>query len=205
MNTQRTRRLLIVAFALSLLIHVLFAANVRWRPASVETEVEHVSIVQRMRILRVTPPPTTPAPPRPHPAPSNIPKSHATPSSGRGTEVAAVTQPTPAPTQLPTPAPSPTADCMKSDALAAVTVTPDPPAEIPPAARADATSGTTRVRVDLSDRAVITAVAIATSSGNPGLDLIAETQARAAQYSPATHACKPVASSYYFEVKWAPW
>ena len=61
-----------------------------------------------------------------------------------------------------------------------------PPPEIPATVRADATNGTTHVRVDLTDHGVITAVAITSSSGNPALDLIAETAARAAQFSPAT-------------------
>ena len=53
MDSQRTRRLLLVAFALSLLIHLMFAAGVRFRLSSPEESVEHVTILHRMRIARI--------------------------------------------------------------------------------------------------------------------------------------------------------
>ena len=80
-----------------------------------------------------------------------------------------------------------------------------PPPDIPAGARGAATNGETHVRVDISDRGVVTGATVTTSSGNTSLDFVAETLARAAQYSPATHQCRAVASSYDFTARFIPW
>ncbi len=204
MDTQRTRRLLLVAFALSLLIHVLVAAGVRWRSGTLEQSVERVTIVHRMRIAHVQPPPHTPVPPQPRRVPSNVPKSHSTRVGNRGVQTVALAQPTATPTPAPTPAASATPNCSNQDTSAAMVASPPPP-DIPANARGDATNGTTHVRVELDNRGVVTGATVTTSSGNPSLDLVAETLARAAQYSPAMHQCKAVASSYDFTARFIPW
>ncbi len=202
MNQQRTRRWLLVAFALSLVIHAILAVNVRWHLGSIENSVERVSVVHVVRIAHVVPVPHTPPPKPPKAAPAiKAPKTISSRPSGRGTAVTAVT---PAPTHAPTPAPSPTANCMTADTQAAILATPPPP-EIPPNARGDAASGTTHVRVNLDSKGAITGTSIVLSSGNASLDLIAETMARAAQYAPATHACKGIAGTYDFTAKFIAW
>lgn len=202
MSTKRTRRLLLVAFVLSLLIHTLFAANVRWHLGSLEQTVERVSIVHRMRITKATPPPSTPPPFRPKVAVA-APNVLARPSA-KGTEVVAAARATAPPTPAPTPVPSATANCLAVDTSPAVVASPPPP-DIPPDARGDGVSGTTHVRVDIDARGVVTAAVVTASSGNAALDLIAQASARAAQYSPATHACKAIAASYDFAMKWIAW
>jgi len=203
MNARRTRRLLLVAFVLSILIHTLFALSVRWHVGSQEDAVERVTIMHRLRIARVTPPPPTSAPPA-RPAPTAAPTARSTQAAGQnGTVVGAIAR-TPEPTAAPTPNPKPTVNCVTEDTRAAIAASPPPP-EIPPNARGDATNGTTHVRVDLDDHGVVKATTITETSGNTGLDLVAETMARAAQYTPATHACKAVASTYDFTAKFVPW
>ncbi len=80
-----------------------------------------------------------------------------------------------------------------------------PPAEIPPAVRAQATSGTARVRVSLDRHGVVTGTTVTQSTGNASLDLIAESMANGAHYAPAYANCKAIASTYVFGVKFAAW
>ncbi len=203
MNQQQTRRLLLVAFLLSLLIHAILAVNVGWHLPSVDNSVERVSVVHVLRIAHVVPPPHTPPPQPPKTAPAiKVPKTVSNRPSVRGTPVAAIAAASP--THAPTPAPSATSNCMMEDTQASIVATPPPP-DIAPGARGDATSGTTHVRVDLDSKGVITGTSVTVSSGNSSLDLIAETMARAAQYAPATHACKAVASTYDFKAKFIAW
>jgi TonB family protein len=61
------------------------------------------------------------------------------------------------------------------------------------------------VNVKLDERGGVVDVAIAASSGDPSLDQLALTTAKFAQYTPALHLCKAVASSYAFKVKFAAW
>ena len=79
------------------------------------------------------------------------------------------------------------------------------PADIPLAARSQGTDGTTLVDVKLDAKGSVTGAAISQSSGNASLDVVALGMARDATYSPATHDCKPVASTYTFSVKFAAW
>ncbi|HVA26829.1 MAG TPA: TonB family protein [Candidatus Baltobacteraceae bacterium] len=205
MNQQRTRRLLLVAFLLSLLIHAILATGVRWHLASVDNSVERVSLVHILHVAHVVPPPHTPPPPPkpPKAAPAiKAPKTVSSRPGGRGTPVAATA--VASPTHAPTPAPSPTSNCMTQDSQASIVASPPPP-DIPSNARGDATSGTTHVRVDLDNKGIIIGTSVTVSSGNSSLDLIAETMARATQYAPATHACKAIASSYDFKAKFVAW
>lgn len=206
MSWGRGRRLLLAAFLISLLIHLIWAVLVRRTLPPKETQVETVTIRHRLTMTRMpTPPPRPKRTPVPHPAATSRPlprATHATQSVGaRG----GIGRATAAPTPLPTPAPTASANpCEKSDIDAVVSSTPAPP-DIPIAARAQGTSGITLVAVKLDAHGAITSAAISQSSGNTSLDVIALAMARDSTYSPATHDCKPVASTYTFSVKFVAW
>lgn len=205
MDKQRTRRLLLVAFALSLLVHTLFAAFVHWHAGTVEQtpQVIDVRITHPMRIARIVPTPPPTPPPSPRPAPSAPHLTRRTTGAGPGrSDVAQV--PTPAPSVAPTPVSSATPNCQKLDIPASISQTPDPP-EIAPAARADATNGTARIRVQLDTNGNVTGTAVIASSGSTSMDLVAVELAKAARYAPATHQCKTVASTYDFTARFYAW
>jgi len=197
---------LIAAFAISLLIHLLWAFLVRRTPPTSETQIETVTIRHRLTMTKMpTPPPLPKRTPVPHPAPTSRPLPRATQATqsagGQGGNAHATTPPTPEPTAAPTGTPNP---CRNNDIDAVVLSTPPPP-DIPVAARAEGTSGTTLVDVKLDARGTVTGAAVSQSSGNPALDVVAVGMARDSTYSPATHDCKPVASTYSFSVKFVAW
>lgn len=215
MTPQRARRLLLIAFAISLLIHVVVMSGVRSPFGPYKDETQTVVSIQHVRALRLTrqptPPPRTPPPvtPKPQPsarstAPPNPHPARTAGSNGIGTGAppsggAPHTTPPSA-----TPKPSPTPNCATSDTVALLTQTPPPP-DIAPDARGAATNGTTTVRVSLDANGTIQQTAVVQSSGNTSLDLVAVSMARAARYTPATHACKPIASEYMFKARFAAW
>ncbi len=215
MDARRTRRLLIAAFALSLIIHLIIASGLRWPFGTTrdETEVVHVEHLRVTRIARVaTPPPHTPPPQTPPPTASPAPARSAAPhrpsrnpggilpvaSGTAGTAATAV------PSPAKTPAPSPSVPCANNDLPATIAASPAPQ-EISPEARAANVSGTARIRVSLDDKGTVQSATVATSSGNSSLDLVAVSMARSAQYNPAHHDCKPVASDYTYSVKFVSW
>ncbi len=213
MNPQRARRLLILAFALSLLIHLILATGIRWPfgPSKEQVAtVERIEHVRALRIARQTPPPKTPPPvtPSPHPpAPAATPNpKKAKPAGGRG--IGPPSGPGAPPTAPPSPAPTPkataTPNCATADTAAFLAESPPPP-EIAPDARGAATSGTAKVRVALDANGAVQQTTVVQSSGNTSLDLVAVTMARDARYTPATHACKPIASNYIFSAKFVAW
>ena len=207
MTTKQTRRLLIVAFALSLLVHLIVVLFVHWpyrRPSDV-VAVVHIEHIRPLRIARMTPPPRTPAP-APTAAPTIAPRRIAKRAvSTNGTHPAAAAPPASTPAASPpTPVASATPNCAKTDTPVTVAASPPPP-EIPPGARASTTGGTARVRVDVNAQGAVTSATIAQTSGDSQLDLIAMSMARAAAYAPAMHACKPVASQYAYTVKFIAW
>ncbi len=207
MDAKRTRRLLFLAFAISLLVHVVVASGVHWpelmRP---QDQPEVVAIVHVARLIherRVpSPPPRTPAP---KPVATSAQKPIAagkSPGSGTGGSGRATEAPSAAPA---TAAPSPVAPaCTKGDIAPAITASPTVP-EIAPSARGAATNGTTRVRVTLDAQGAVQKTLVVDSSGNPALDLVAITMARAAQYSPGLHDCKAVAADYTFTLRFQSW
>ena len=81
---------------------------------------------------------------------------------------------------------------------------PSPP-DIPPAARANGTSGVAMVRVQLDENGQVTGAGVTQSTGNSSLDIVAVAMARDARYTPALHDCKPVAGAYTFSVKFFAW
>lgn len=217
MSASRARNVLIAAFAISLLIHLLLAGYIRWPfGQSTENEIVKVRQITIARITPHTPPPTPPPTPIPTPRttpaarPSIIPPAVTTKGS-RGPRVARVTAPisgaTPAPvaTPVPTPVATPVAQaCMQHDISPAVSATPAP-VEIPPQARASKTSGTAAIQVQIDPQGRVTDAIISQSSGSTALDNVAAQMAKGATYTPALVKCKPVASTYTFTVKFAAW
>ena len=206
MDARRARRLLIAALILSLLLHGIIALSVRWRVTPPRGAPQRVTIARR-DIIRITArvpvsPPPSPAPATPRPAAERHPvepqKVQALAPGQRG-PVRPIAARSPQPARTAAAAP-----CAKTDEPAAVAVEPPAP-EIPVAARARGTSGTTSLNVKLDERGGVVDVAIAASSGDPSLDQLALTTAKFAQYTPALHLCKAVASSYAFKVRFAAW
>jgi TonB family protein len=207
MTAKQTRRLLIVAFVLSFLIHLLVVLFVRWpfRPPEEQVQIVHVTRVRPIRIARVTPPPPPPSP-APTVAPATAPPRRPAHQAVHGT-TAGPTAATPAPTPAapsPTPAPTATLNCAKSDTPVEIAASPAPP-EIPAAARTTTTGGIARINVAVNAAGAVTAASIAQTTGDSQLDLIAVEMAREARYTPATHGCKPVASQYAYTVRFVAW
>jgi TonB family protein len=218
MNNRQTRRLLIVAFALSLLIHAAVATRINWsfREPTENVEVVHVQrVTQQKRIaLMPTPPPRTPSPP-PTPIPTRAPRAAPKSVKPLGKPAAhgyrpapvGVAATTPAPTQAPTPAatatPSP-ASCAKGNVPSELTASPAPP-DIAPQVRAQANSGTATIRVTLDASGAVQNATVIQSSGNTSLDFVALSMAKSAQYTPAYENCKAVASTYNFSAKFVAW
>ncbi|HTX59752.1 MAG TPA: TonB family protein [Verrucomicrobiae bacterium] len=205
MNARSGRRLLIAAFALSLLIHLILAINLHPRREAEPAGVEQVQIEHRsLTIVARTPPPPPKLRHTPSPrasGPVTKPKPKAELAAGGGAS-RATAPPTPEPTPAPTAAA--VAACMNGDIAPAVIESPPPP-DIPVDARAEGTSGTTVVKVQLDAGAAVTGTTVLQSSGNPALDILAVAMSREARYSPALHACKPTPGTYEYSVKFVAW
>jgi TonB family protein len=204
MSVRQSRNLLLIAFAISLLIHLIFALNFHRRGSESPTDIEVVQIEHRSIQINVqkTPPPVRPKhTPAPVSSPAPKPTASGSKPAGNGGKAVATPAPTPAPTAAATVASNP---CGRNDAEAALTTPPTPPV-IPVSARGDGTSGTTVVKVQLDDKGAVLATAVAQTSGNQALDLIAVGMARDASYTPASHNCKAVAAAYEFSVRFAAW
>ena len=153
MSVRQSRNLLLIAFAISLLLHLMFALNFHRRGSESPTDIEVVRIEHRSIMIRVqkTPPPR--AHPKQTPAPTSSPAPKPTASgskpAGNGAESIATSAPTPAPTAAATVATNP---CGRNDAEAALTTPPTPPV-IPVSARGDGTSGTTIVKCSSTTKA----------------------------------------------------
>lgn len=204
---KRVPRLLLFAFALSLLAHLIVAFVLHPPVATPESQAEVVSIERRPATIALTKPPTPPPPrpkqtPAPHTASSAPPARKGpgnAPASGAGAATPAPVVATATPQAVATAAP-----CARTDIAAAVVATPGPP-EISTDTRASGTSGTARVTVQLDSGGQVTGATVAASTGNSSLDLVAVGMARDARYSPALRDCKPVASAYTFSVKFVAW
>ncbi|HVR46838.1 MAG TPA: TonB family protein [Candidatus Binatia bacterium] len=207
---KRIPRLLVIAFALSLLVHLIVALIMRPPTPTPQGQAEVVSLEHRPATITVrkiqTPPPP---PPKRTPAPRTV--NSAPPRKPNGLEGPAGTAngtppaPTPAPaTPPPTPAATSGAGCTQPNAGAAIAASPPPP-DIAPGARSEGTSGVALVRVQLDPSGQVTRTAVVQSTGNSSLDLVAVGMARDARYTPALHECKPVAGDYAFSVKFVAW
>lgn len=204
---KRAQRLLLVAFALSLLIHLIVALILRPPTPTTENQAEVVSIEHRPATIAVNP--VTPPPPRPKTtpaphAPSSAPPRKGPEGGGPGAGTPAPTPPPPAAAATPQPSPAASAGCTHANSAAAVVATPGPP-EIALETRASGTSGTAVVGVQLDPTGQVTSANVTQSTGNSSLDLVALGMARDARYAPALHDCKPIASEYAFSVKFVAW
>src|SRR5579859_5665527 len=115
MTNQQARRLLVVALALSLLIHVLIAARITWPFGPSKTA--QVETVQHIRIMRVAKQPTPAPTPTPGPSVSPAPSAKPKPQGTNGTAPLHVAN---AQTPPPTPAVSATPSCVQNDSPAAI-------------------------------------------------------------------------------------
>jgi TonB family protein len=204
---RRTQRLLLVAFALSLLLHAIIALILHPAKADFTNQAEVVSVVRRSTIAVASQPPP---PPRPTKTPSPHVVAAPKPRSRTGnTSVASAGgsgRATPAPPPVPTALPSSTAGngCTNPNAAAAMVASPAPP-EIPAAIRADHISAVALVVVALDAQGQVTGASVAQSTGNSSLDIVAVSMARDARYSATLHDCKPIAGSATFSVKFVAW
>lgn len=204
---RRPPRLLLIAFALSLLLHALIATFLRPARPSPQTQAEVISVVRSVTIAAAR---QTPPPPRPHQTPhpriaspvrTSLPKGTVAAGSGGSSTSAPAT---PAPTPAPAATVAAVSACSRKNLGPSVLATPGPP-DIPTETRAEATNGTVVVKVQLDAGAAITGTSVEQSSGNSSLDLVAVAMARDARYSPAMADCKPVAGEYAFSVKFVAW
>jgi periplasmic protein TonB len=206
---KRAPRLLLVAFALSLLLHVVVALVLHPASPGPENQAEVVSIEHRPATIAVRKAPTPPPPPPPKQTPAPRAPSSAPPArTERGTVVRsggnAATPAQVVARATPQPIATATAGCAQPNIAAAVVATPAPP-DIALDARASGTSGTALVSVQLDSGGQVTNTSVTQSSGNSSLDLVAVSMARDARYAPALHDCKPIASAYTFSVKFVAW
>jgi TonB family protein len=86
-----------------------------------------------------------------------------------------------------------------------MTSAPPPPAEIASAARAEPITNVARIRVTVDPNGSVSSATVLQTSGSSSMDLVAISLARAAQYAPATRACKAIASDYTFQVRFNPY
>jgi len=216
MNARRARRLLLAAFILSALVHAIIAL-VWQRTSRPLDQPEYVTL--RRSVMRVTH-----VPPRRRITRHAVVKRSAarimtphlaTATAAHGRAHGAVTPLEPQesqskaqPTQPPRP-PPPTASavppgCGKADSAPSVAATVSPP-QIAPDVRAQNASGVTSVAVTLDEAGRVTGATVSSSSGNPSLDLVAVSMARTATYTPRYRACKAVAATYTFTVRFVAW
>ncbi|HEX3370115.1 MAG TPA: TonB family protein [Candidatus Cybelea sp.] len=204
---RRAQRFLVVAFALSLLLHAIVALILHPAHADFQNQTEVVSIVRRssIAVAKQTPPPPKPRQtPAPHRGAVVQPRARTASSVGPsgGGRGKATPVPTPPPATAPPKAAS--AACASPEAAATVAATPGPP-NIPPEARTEATSGLASVQVQLDATGQVLSASVAQSTGNSSLDLVAVSMARQARYDPPLHDCKPIAGSATFSVKFVAW
>lgn len=207
----RGRKVLLAALAISILLHLLLAAYWYWPYAHNQSE-EQLSNVRIIQIARRTPAPLQTPAPKPVQTPRIATKahskiappqviSHSGPNATRGAVTYAPQ--TPHPVVTATPART-AAGCTNPNAGPAVSATPDTP-DIAAAARASRITGVVAIDVSLDPAGNVTDAKIARSIGNDGLDASALTMARNASYTPKLTACKGVASTYTFTVKFVAW
>lgn len=216
MNAKRSRNIFLFAIALSLIVHLLLAGYLRLSLHSTSQEEAPIAQVHLTRIARIAP--HTPPPPAPAPTPAALktavhppvlsnkgpgPAVAPHPAIATGAPVTTAPHPTPVPSAIPTPAASAGPCGGHKDADPAVQSTPDVN-DIPPEARASKASGIAQIKVSLDPTGRVTATALAQSSGNAGLDAVADRLARGATYTPKYANCKPVAGEFVFTVKFSP-
>lgn len=218
MSQKRSRRLLLAAFAISLLLHLFAARFVHvTRPRTENPEVVTLAHRTPLRIAKAIPPARPRAVPSPLAATPrrstsliSVPRLRAAVRRASGTRKPAgsAARPAPGPSVALTAAPqsekTAAPACPNPDAEAALASSPPPP-DLSPAARADAVSGIAVVDVSLDPQGLVTNAQIAQSSGSSALDLVAMQMARSAGYTPKYVSCKAVFGEFAFSVKFFPW
>lgn len=221
MGAASNGRVLRIALAASVAVHVLIAANVSLRPVRAVPEVR----AQRGEIIHLQSPKPTPTPPpkpalqraqqrsvsvhaviqRVHLASANHhtgPHAIAPPIEPTGEPFPADTSgPNVAPTSGPVvtvPTPTPKPACSAPDVPAKTIETQSP--VVPDDARANGFTGTAKVRVDLDASGNVVGTSIYESAGSMELDRAALQAARESRYAPEERDCKNVPGSYLFNV-----
>jgi protein TonB len=193
------------------LLHALLAVYWYW-PARVQNEEQQLTNVRIVQIARRTPAPAQTRAPKPLPSVAAVPsKTHARVTTPHLTAPGGKNAPGHPPrmvaaaaTPRPTAVPSASAGCAHPNAPPAVSSTPDVPG-IAAEARAARVSGVAAIDVSLDPSGAVTGAKVARSSGNDGLDASAVTMARGATYTPQYAACKGVAGTYTFTVRFVAW
>src|SRR5947209_4844491 len=134
MDRARSRRLLLLAFAISLLLHLFFVRFLHGTRPTLQKEEEvaaRVRITHVTRLPQATPPPTSPPTPPPTPQASQKPNPHRPASVPRTTAINGRGPSAPMPA-TPQPASSTLATPITGTATPAVTPTPCAGRIIPP-------------------------------------------------------------------------
>jgi TonB family protein len=195
---RRARWVLVAAFALSILVHVVAATFLH--PSRPVFEPERVTTMHRTTIVHVTPAPMRTPSRRPRVAVPHVIAAVARPHAFSSSSA----PPSPPAASTPTPPPATSARCSVADAPAAIVATPPPP-QILPAVRALDVSGTAAIRVQLDTAGNVVSASIEQSSGDASFDALAMGMARNATYAPARHACLALASNILFRVRFYAW
>jgi TonB family protein len=207
----RGRGVLLVALAISVLLHLLLAGYWYW-PFTHNQPEEQLSNVRIVQITHRAPAPLQTRAPKPLPTPRIATKAHSkiappriASHNGRNATRGAVTYApqTPRPAVTATPA-HVVKGCANPNAGPAVAATPDTP-DIAAEARASRITGVVAIDVSLDPAGNVTDTKVARSIGNGGLDASALAMAQNASYTPKYTACKGVASTYTFTVKFIAW
>lgn len=222
MSKQRSRRFLLAALILSLVLHLAGGRFMHWPQVQREESVEHVSLSKRLllharphsRAPQSAPRKATLAAVAPQhepmvalqvPSGAHVAKgakvaSHQTHTSARAFKTVSPPPVAPA-TAVPSPSPV-VAGCTEPNQRAAIVEKVLP--VISKSARQTGTHGIARVRVTVSADATVTDTKLTDSSQNRELDLEALGAARASTYSPATTNCKPVTGETEYAVEFVP-
>jgi TonB family protein len=218
MSAASNGRVLRIAIAGSLAVHLIFAAIVYSHPVAAAPEQKpHDTIIIHLPPPTRTPPPRKPAVPHPqrkseavhvpvrlpvlprNPNPKGPPENPPVEPTGEPMPSpdggGVVTAPTSAPL-APTPTPKPA--CSAPD-IGAKAIDPRTPDE-PEAARDQGLIGTVKVKVDLDPSGSIVGASVYESSGSMELDNAALAAARQTHYAPEERDCKNVPGSYLFTV-----
>ncbi len=210
MSLRSARRLLLGALLLSIVLHLLGVLFIHWSVPATQEVPESLQLTKIYKVrATILHSPRPPAPPKtvPHKA-INVPRTVA--RSARGPAIVAMPKsavatatPSPSPTVAHLPTPAGVSGCTKAYAVATVMASPQPP-DVPDDARRSATAGVTEIHVQLDDRGAIVDAAVAASSGNAQLDQVALNLAKGSTYTPAVSACKKIASTYTYRVRFEP-
>lgn len=217
MSATSNGRILRIALAASLGVHLIVAAVIYSRPVTAAPQPKP----QKSYLIHLPPPTPTPQPPRPQlPRPQHhsaamqpamhrvhlIAQTRVTHAHVDAPPVAPTGEPQPvetsgpidtAPTTGPiAPTPTPKPACSAPDVPAKTLVTQNA------AAPEDATaySGEAKVQVDLDASGNVIGASIYQSTGSMELDRAALAAARASRYAPEERDCKNVSGSYLFIV-----